>query len=72
MLTYVAIFRGEEADDARMIAVSSDPQIVAEFADRIAADPRYSSADPAIQELHRGRLRALRVIAREAMGDSLR
>jgi len=68
LITFIAVYRGETIADARLIATSVDPALVAEvssklLADRAAAD---QSADPAIAAIERGRRSALRVIKAEA------
>lgn len=69
MISFVALYRGDSATEARMVAVSSDRTIVAEFADRLLSQPPPETgtiADPALRSIERGRRSALRLIAREA------
>ncbi len=64
MLTFLALYRGSSANDAKMIAVSSDNRLVAEFAERLLGrEP--PPADPILLEVERGQRRALRLISHE-------
>jgi hypothetical protein len=49
-----------------LVAVSNDPDIVAEITRRLLAVSRPGSADQAISKLDAGKRAALRVICREA------
>jgi hypothetical protein len=66
MNTFVAIYRGRTIAEARLVALSADPQIVAEVSARIVHERQASEdPDPVIGLLERGRNAALRLIKRE-------
>jgi hypothetical protein len=64
MLTFLALYRGDSANDAKMIAVCSDRAVVSDFARRIIGDTSPPD-DPILLEVERGKREALRLIARE-------
>lgn len=64
--TFIAIYRGRTVSDARLVAVSSDPAIVALTVGQILADQNdRSSDDPVVGAIDRARRRGLRLIQRE-------
>ena len=64
MTTFVAIYRGPTVAEARLIAVSADPALVADVSNRLLHEDSQD-ADPVIQRLESGRRAALRLINRE-------
>jgi hypothetical protein len=64
--TFVAIYRGSTVAEARLVAVSADPALVADVSGRLLQRPLDETADPVIGSLERGRRAALRMIKREA------
>ncbi|MDQ6832951.1 MAG: hypothetical protein M3008_06095 [Chloroflexota bacterium] len=70
MCSFLALYRGPTIGAARLIAVSADPTLVAEFATRLLAQPDADAeGDPVVEHLHRGRRRALQLVQREADQD---
>ncbi len=65
--TFIAVYRGRTASDARLIAVSADPGIVADVVGRILTAPERVTGDPVVQPIDRARRRALRLI-RDQLG----
>jgi hypothetical protein len=66
MLSFVALYRGRDLPSAELVAVSTDPGLVADVASALLSrTPRGRPADPALGALNTGRRRALRVVARE-------
>ena len=66
MNTFVAIYRGRTIAEARLVALSADPQLVAEVSARILHERQTGEdSDPIIGQLERGRKAALRLIQRE-------
>jgi hypothetical protein len=68
MTTYIALYRGPDINNAKMVAVSCDPQLVAQVAAQLLTDPHYADnpgSDPVLDALNRGRRRALRLIQEE-------
>ena len=39
MLSFLALYRGNSLRDAEVVAISSAPEIIAEFAERLLAQP---------------------------------
>jgi hypothetical protein len=54
--TFVAVYRGESVHDARLLAVSSDPLLVARFANELLEE---AEADDSEEQDDRGRLRVV-------------
>jgi hypothetical protein len=63
--TFIAVYRGRTASDARLVAVSSDPVVVATVVGRMLADRDDQSADAAVGAIDRARRQGLRLIRRE-------
>ena len=67
MTTFLALYRGKTVAEARMVAVTCDPHLVALVATRLLeAPPGDDTADPVVTILDRGRRAALRLMKREA------
>jgi hypothetical protein len=66
--SFVAVYRGATIATARLVAVSSEPALVAEVAARLLQELAVEEPDPIAAKLEGGRRSALRLIAREA-GD---
>jgi hypothetical protein len=66
MTTLVALYRGETIGDARLIAVSADPELVAYVAAALLREPP-SSDDPVVAQINGGQRRALRLVKKEGM-----
>lgn len=65
MTSYIALFRGNSIEDAQIIAVSADPDVVSRFASELLEDPNYSEAknpDPILKPILEGKRQALRMI----------
>jgi hypothetical protein len=63
--SFVALYRGESVSAARLIAVSADPDLVADVTARLLQAGPPDAEDPAVRTLERGRRAALRLIRRE-------
>ena len=68
MKTILALYRVPSIAEAKIIAVSVDPELVAHVAGRLLAS-REPPADPVIEKLDRGRRGALKTIHQEALRD---
>ena len=66
MTTFVALYRGQTIAEAKLVAVSADPSIVAEVSSRILQAQDTESSDPVIARVDRGKNEALRLIKQEA------
>lgn len=66
MTSFVAIYRGQTVADAKLVAVSADPSLVAEVSSRIMQAQDIESRDPVIARVEAGKREALRLIKQEA------
>ena len=66
MASFVALYRGETIAAAKLVAVSAEPRLVRDLATRILAEPEDEEPDAALQELERGRRRALQLVKSES------
>jgi hypothetical protein len=70
--TFVALYRGQTVSSARLIALSTDPALVADVAARVLAADEPAADDPVLSALSRGRRAALRVVVGESPAPSER
>ncbi len=68
MTNFIALYRGRTLNDARLIALSSDPTLISDFTTRLISEPLRED-DPALRELNRGRRRALKIVQEESRSD---
>ncbi len=70
MVSFLALHRGPSLATAELIAVTTDPELVAYVAGALLREPKDPEAsaanDPAVGALRRGRRRALRLVQAEA------
>ena len=68
MTSFIALYRGDNIRDAKMVAVTGDPKVVAHVVAQLLADPQQQpeNDDPALHALESGRRHALRLIKCEA------
>jgi hypothetical protein len=66
MAVFVALYSGASVAEAKLIAVSVDPGLVAEVSAKLLKETECDEPDPVIARLERGRRSALRFISREA------
>ncbi len=66
MTNFIALYRGETIGSAKIIAVSADADLVADFAARMLHRQEETEGDPVIHSLDAGRQQALRLITEEA------
>lgn len=66
MLNFVALYRGESLQAARLVAVTTDRELVAQIAAGLLSRPVTDESDPAIDAVSGGRREALRLIHGEA------
>jgi len=69
MTTFLALYRGKTIGDAKMVAVTADPELVSAVATHLLETPAPHGEDPVITTLERGRRAALRLITRESRDD---
>jgi len=65
MTTFLAVYRGMTVAEAKMIAVTADPNLVSMVATHLLEDEQQE-ADPVVTAIDLGRRAALRLIHREA------
>ena len=64
--SFVALYRGSTVSSAELVAICTDPKVVRGLADKMLAEAEEPEPDAALQELERGRRRALRLVKDEA------
>lgn len=63
MTTFLALYQGATVGEAKMIAVTANPNVVRDFAARLLADePTEHAEDAVVRELEGGRRRVLRLV----------
>jgi len=63
--TFIAVYRGRTASDARLVALSADPALVATVVGQILAKRNSGSGeDPVVDGIDRARRQSLRLIQR--------
>lgn len=65
MTTFLALYRGRTVADAKLIAVSADPAVVAQVVRRLLASRSEPTDDTAVALVEQGRRAALQVIGEE-------
>ena len=61
-ITYLALYRGEEVAGSKLLALTADPVLVAEFAERLLRETFEVDTDPVAGALGSGRKRALELV----------
>ena len=69
MTTFLALYRGKTIAEAKMVAVTADPCLVADVVDRLLQHPPMDEDDPVVRAIEYGRVTALRLIKREQGND---
>ena len=69
MTTFIAVYRGSTIAEAKLIAVSADPAIVADVSTKLLDASRETEVDSVIASVERGRRQALRLIKKEAANE---
>jgi hypothetical protein len=63
LTTFLALYRGDSIGAAKLLTVSTDPEMVWDFAARLLEKPESQrDPDPVLDELEQGRRRALRLV----------
>jgi hypothetical protein len=56
LTTFLALYRGESVSAAKLLALTTEPALVRDFATRLLEKPlREQDSDPVLEELDRGR-----------------
>jgi hypothetical protein len=66
MTTFLALYRGRTVAEAKMVAVTADPTLVATVAAHLLDTPPPQGEDRVVETLERGRRAALRLIRQES------
>ena len=66
MTTFLALYRGDSVGASKLVALTAEPSLVADFAARMLQQPEESKSDAVLQELERGQRRALQLVRNEA------
>lgn len=69
MTSFIAIYRGNTVADARLVAVSADPNLVLEVSQRLLEKQPAGYCDPVLDRLEGGKRAALRLIEQEAQHE---
>jgi hypothetical protein len=67
--TFLALYRGATVGEAELLAVSADPDMVADVAARLLHVAEQGHDDPVLRAKRRGARVALSLVRREAIGD---
>ena len=63
MTTFLALYRGDSVSSAKLLALTADHELVRDFAARLLNKPKEKqNPDPVLEELQRGRRRALQLV----------
>ncbi len=62
MTTFLALYRGESVGASKLVALTAEPVVVADFAARMLAEPEEPEPDAVLHELDQGRRRALQLV----------
>jgi hypothetical protein len=66
MATFIAVYRGENITEAKLVAVSAEPELVSHVATKLLQAPSPGSMeDSVLTAIEQGRRRALRLIKKE-------
>lgn len=65
MVSYLALFRGDSVASAELVAVSTDPDLIAHVAAALLERRPHHPRDPALESLAAGRRRALELVRDE-------
>jgi hypothetical protein len=71
MATYVAVFRGRTLEEAKIVATSAHPAVIAAITEEFLRHPEPSD-DPVLRAILNGERRALRLIARQCRAAGVR
>ena len=66
MASFIALYRGDTIGSARLVAATTDSEIVREFAERMLSKPEEQEPDVILREVELGRRRALHLVKRES------
>jgi len=62
LTTFLALYRGDSISAAKLLALTAEPTLVRDFAARLLTESREQEQDAVLQEIERGRQRALQLV----------
>lgn len=62
MTTFIALYRGQTINSAKVIAVATDSELVSLVASKMLQTPETDSSDPVVSAMDAGRRQALRLV----------
>jgi len=65
MTTFIALYRGQTINSAKVIAVATDSELVSLVASKMLQTPETDFSDPVVSAMDAGRRQALRLVAGE-------
>ena len=60
-MSFLTLYRGRTLEDAQLVAISTNDQIIKDFAERLLSE-RDHEPDAALNAIRQGKRRALRII----------
>jgi hypothetical protein len=66
LATFLALYRGESVGASKLVTLTAEPSVVADFATRMLQQPVEPEPDAVLYELEDGRRRALELVRDEA------
>lgn len=66
MTTFLALYRGDSVSAAKLLALTAEPVLVRDFAERLLQEPEEADSDAVLSEISSGRRRALQLVKSEA------
>lgn len=63
MTTFIALYRGQTINSAKVIAVATDSELVSLVASKMLQTSEADSPDPVVSAMDAGRRQALRLVA---------
>ena len=63
MVSFVALYRGDRLQTAKLVAVTADPEIISRVAEQLLSEPPEHPEDPILGGLHERRARALELMS---------
>jgi hypothetical protein len=62
MTDFLALYSGKTVNNSEVVAISADPTLVRDFAERLLGEPREPAKTPAVASIERGRRGALQAV----------
>ncbi len=69
MRTFLALYRGATVGEAELVAITADPTLIADVADRLLIDLTFDGDDPVLVARRDGARQALKLVIRSAIAE---